>query len=110
MYIAQRSPCGHEPGGIRYDHVISAAVAVDDQQVPGGVTEADDAYMVIIGVEHQISWLGFAPGNGFAVSVLGCGTAALADFVFTAGGVVKYPVHKAGTVQAVGSVGASGGA
>ena len=43
---------------------------MDEQEVPGGVAEADDAYVVVVGVEYQISRLGFAPGDGLAVSVL----------------------------------------
>jgi len=43
---------------------------VDDQKVAGCVPEADDAYVVVVGVEHQIARLGFAPGDGFAIAVL----------------------------------------
>ena len=65
--------------------------------------------MGVLWVKHQISWHSLVPGGGVAVGVLGGGPAAVSDDVLATADVVKHPIHKARTVQAIGPVGARGG-
>ena len=53
------------------DHIVGAAGAVDDQEIPRLVPTAYDAHVFISGVEHQIPREGLVPGDGGAVCVLG---------------------------------------
>ena len=65
--------------------------------------------MSIVRVKYKIARLGILSSDIGAVGVLGVGAAAMTDDVVAVGGVIDHPVHKARTVQAVGTVGPSGG-
>lgn len=99
-----------EAGRAGYNHVVGAAGTVDNLEVARLVAAADDADVGILRVENQVAGQGLLPGDGGAIGVLGVGSAAVADVVCAARGVVEHPIHKAGAVQAVGPVGAGGGA
>lgn len=90
-------------------HIILAERTVDDEHVSAFISATYDSHMLIIGIEHQIAGLGLIPRDGGTVGVLGMGAPAVTNYILAAGGVVKGPIHHAGTVQAVGPVGACGG-
>ena len=92
------------------DHIVVAAGTVQDQDIAALVPAAHNSNMGILRVKDQITDLRLGPGDAGAVAMLGHGSTAVADDVLTACGIVKHPVHKAGTIQAVGSVGAGGAA
>ena len=51
-------PCdGGEALQTSNDHIVIAAGAVDDQQLSIGIPAANDAYMGIIWIEHQVTGL-----------------------------------------------------
>ena len=92
------------------DHIVGAEGTVDDQNIAALVPAADNPDMGILRVKDQITDLRLRPGDAGAVAMLGHCSTAVADDVLTACGIVKHPVHKAGTIQAVGPVGAGGAA
>jgi len=83
---------------------------VDCQQIAALVPAADDADVLIVRVEYEITGDGLRPCDLRAVGMLGVGAAAVAENVVPARGVVEYPIGKAGAIEAVGPVGAGGGA
>ena len=83
---------------------------MDDLDIAVLVPAAHDTNMGVLRVEYQIAGLGLGPGNGRAVAMLHPGPSAVAYDVAAAGHIVKYPVHKTGTIHAVGPVGPRGGA
>ena len=89
-----------EAGRAGYDHVVGAAGTVDDLEIAGLVTAADDADVGILRVKNQVAGQGLLPGDGGTIGVLGVGSAAVADVVCAARGVV---IHEAGAVQTVGA-------
>ena len=83
---------------------------MDDQQIAVFIPAADDADMFIIVIKHQIAGNGLIPGDAGAIGVLAGCSAAMADDIASVRGIVEHPIDKAGAVQAVGTVGAGGGA
>lgn len=81
---------------------------MDNQQIAVFVPAANNADMRILWVKGQIAGLRLTPGNICAVGMLGIGSAAVANDIGSAGGVIKYPVHEAGTVQPIRPVGSRG--
>ena len=77
-----------------HHHIIRTAGAVDDQQLSVGVPSADNTHMGIIRVEHQVTGLCIRPRNIGTMAVLHGGPAAMADYVLSARGIVKHPIHK----------------
>ena len=101
---------GKSAGGeLRYHHIVLTAGAVANQQLAVLPPGHHDSHMGIVRIEGQVSRLGLCLRNGRTVGVLGSSPAAPAQDVFAAGDVVKYPVHHAGAVQAIGPVGTSSG-
>ena len=93
------------------DHdAVIAAGAVDNQEVSGFVPASDDPDVTILRVKHKIAGGGIDPCDRGAVGVLHGRAAAVTEDVCAAAGVVKCPVGKPGAVEAVGPVGAGGGA
>ena len=90
------------------DHIVGAEGTVDDQNIAALVPAADDSNMGILRVKDQITDLSLRPRNAGTVAVLRHSATAMADDVLAACGVIKYPVHKPGAVQAVGPVGTCG--
>ena len=83
---------------------------MDDQQISVFIPAANDADMFIIVIKHQITGNGLIPGDIGAIGVLCCRAAAMTDDIASVRGIVEHPIDKAGAVQAVGTVGAGGGA
>ena len=81
---------------------------MDDLDIAAFVPAAYNANMGVIRVKHQVAGLGLGPGDGCAVAVLHPRPSAMADHVAPARHIVKYPIHKAGTVHTVGPVGSRG--
>lgn len=75
-------------------HIILAERTVDDEHVSAFISATYDSHMLIIGIEHQIAGLGLIPRDGGTVGVLHVDTAAMADDVTAARGVVKGPIHE----------------
>ena len=108
--IVQRSAYGGKALLFRDDHVVVAVGAVDNQDIAVLVPAAHDANVGVLRVEYQIARLGLGPCNRCTVGVLGAGTPAVAYGVGPIGDVVKYPVYKTGTVEAIGKICSAGGA
>ena len=83
---------------------------MDHQQAAVLGSAADDTYMGIIRVKYQITGLCVRPRNIGTIGVLHGGSAAVADDVAAACGIVKNPIDKSTAIQAVGPIGAGGGA
>ena len=66
---------------------------MDNQQISGCIPQADDADMAVIRVKNQVAGLCFSPTDLFAVAVLCGGTAAVTQYVFATGSIVKYLSH-----------------
>lgn len=92
------------------DHIVIATGTVQNQNTAALVPAAHNSNMGILRVKDQISNLCVRPGDIGAVTVLGHSSSSVADDVLAACGIVKHPVHKAGTIQAIGAVGAGGAA
>lgn len=75
------------------DHMVGAAGAMDNQEVPVLVPAAHDPNVYVVRVKHQVPGQGFRPGDGGTVGVLGVGASAVADDVLPTRGVIEYPVH-----------------
>lgn len=71
------------------------------QQATQPVAACGDADVFILRIEQQVPRLYFVPLYVHAVGVLLHSSAALPNHIFAAAGVVKRPVHEAGTVKAV---------
>lgn len=72
------------------------------QQASQPVAACGDADVFILRIEQQVSRLPLVPLNVHAVGVLLHSPAALPDHILAAAGVVKRPIHEAGTVKTVG--------
>ena len=83
---------------------------MDNENVAVGVPAAYDPDVGVAGIEYKVAGDGLAPAYGAAIVVLGDYAAAVSDDVLAAALIVKCPVHKAGTVHAIGPVCAGGGA
>ena len=83
---------------------------MDDEQAAVLVSAAHDPHMDVLRVKYQVPGLGLGPQDRGAGAMLGGGSAAVAYDILAPGGVVKYPIHHARTVQPVGAVGPGGGA
>ena len=83
----------------RNHHIVQAAAGtVDHQQISVFIPASYDSNVFVLRVKGQVARLGLAPGNICAVGMLGIGAAAMANDIGSAGGVIKHPVHKTGTV------------
>ena len=97
---AIRSCCLCEACAAGDGDAVVGAGAVDNQKISVRVIAAHNSDMAVIGVEYQITRLGFAPRDVRAIAVLrGC-AAASAGEVFAACRVIECPVHKAAAIQA----------
>lgn len=92
------------------DHIVGTKGTVQNQNIATLVPATDDPNMGVLRVKDQITDLRLRPGNTGTVSVLRHSATTVANDVLAACGIVEYPVHKAGTIQAVGPVGACGAA
>ena len=91
------------------DHIVGSTGTVDDQQIAAFVPATHYADMSIFWIEYQIAGLGLLPGDRGTVGMLHTSTTAMADNIFAVADIIESPVHKAGTVQPIGSIGAGCG-
>ena len=82
---------------------------MDNQDIAALIPAAHNANVGVLRVEYQVARLGLGPCNRCTVGVLGAGTPAVAYGVGPIGDVVKYPVYKTGTVEAIGKICSAGG-
>ena len=108
--VVHRSADGSKAVCACYHDAVIAAGTMDNQEVSGFVPASDDSDMTILRVKHKIAGDGVAPCDRGTVGVLHRRAAAVSEDVCAAAGIVKCPVGKPGTVEAVGPVGAGGGA
>ena len=74
-------------------HIVVSAGAVDDEQIAALVPAAYNAHMGVLWIEYQIAGQRLVPSDGGAVTVL-CGrSAAVADDVLAACGIIEYPIN-----------------
>lgn len=85
---------GGESGLASNDYIVGVERTVDDEQVSCLVSATYDSYMLVTGIEDQITWLGLIPRDGSTVGVLHVGTATVAYDVLSIGDIVKYPIDK----------------
>lgn len=107
--VVFRPSYGSKPGLPGNDHVVLSAGTVDDLDIAALVPAAHNANMGVLRVEYQIAGLGLGPRDRRTIAVLHPGPSAMANHVAPARHIVKYPIHKAGTVHAIGPVGSRGG-
>lgn len=75
-------------------HIILAERTVDDEHVSAFISSAYDSYVLVTGIEYQITRLGLIPRDGGTVGVLHVGTAAVAYDVLSISNIVKYPIDE----------------
>ena len=91
------------------DHIVGSAGAVDDQQIAVFVPAAHNTNMSIFWIKYQIAGLSLLPGDSSTVSVLHMSAPTMADDIFAVADIIESPVHKTGTVQPIGPIGAGCG-
>ena len=77
-------------------HIILRTGTVNNQRISRSVLAHEYTYMRIAGIEHQIARQCFVPRDRRAIGMLRVCTTAMTNHIIQ--GVIKYPIHKAGTM------------
>ena len=75
-------------------HIILAERTVDDEHVSAFISAAYDSYVLVTGIEYQITRLGLIPRDRGTVGVLHVSAAAVAYDVLSISDIVKHPIDK----------------
>ena len=75
-------------------HIILAERTVDDEHVSAFISAAYDSYVLVTGIEYQITRLGLIPRDGGTVGVLHGGSATMTDNVAATRSIVEHPIDE----------------